>query len=173
MADEIQKPGVVSTAFSSVTGAVKGLFTGGVTGAAIGGVIGTAVGALLGTSQTGTAIASEGAGFVPGATNLGYSTLSATGGSTIAAGATMGGVTGVAAGAIAGAEIGTLAGAAAGFLDARDNGNSEVARTQEQQFAYAQGLMAGATAAKVEESTKYRDLVNKQRQAVQIPTVSA
>ncbi len=129
----------IGAAFSSVGGWIKG----GTTGLITGGVAFAAGAALVSvaTQLIGGGDITWGMGGVGGEA-LGWGVLGGLGGGTIGAGA------------------GTIA----GFLNSRRDKSGALVQQQEKQVAYAQGLVQGATMAKVEhieqeqESTKWRDM---------------
>lgn len=155
---KIQSP--VSAATQSVVGGTKGGIVGGVVGGALFAGIAAAAGAVLGAVAsyfTGSTLEIDGQ-------EVPVPTLDFMG-----AGATLGAVAGGATGLAAGAAVGSISGAVAGHNNtAIDQGPS---KEQVAQVAYAQGVVQGATMAKVEQlehtqedhSTKWRDTVGQKK----------
>lgn len=118
---------------AETAGAVRGQIAGLVTGALMGGVIWAAVGAVAG------AIAAPFLGGDFSSFSQSLQTIGAAAG------------TGAGIGAVGGATLHAVTGAIVGAANARNPEKTALAQVQEKQLAYANGLMQGATLAKMEE----------------------
>lgn len=180
-----QKQSPVVAAANTVAGEIKG----GVTGFAVGGPLWAAIGALAGVvtsfflpemvtaaaADIGTALSGGAPATATQAAALGggaaataaLSTVADTSATTLALqGAAMGGIAGGVVGGVGHAVTGSLAGAAAGWMNTRPLQDDGAAKEQIAQIAYAQGLVQGATMAKVEAVEQHHEEVSTKWRAM-------